>query len=99
MPRKVSINKDIRAVPKVFGLSLVFFILQFLVFGVSALVFLLNATIIKIAACGLLNGTAYILFSRMSNKGHQQRILLSPDIKLRMDTRQFINYGSSALQR
>ena len=86
MPCKVSINKDIRAVPKVFGLSLVFFILQFLVFGASALIFLLDTTIIKIAVFGLLNGAVYLLFSRLSNKGHQQRILLSPDIKRRGDT-------------
>lgn len=92
MPRKVSINKDIRAVPKVFGLSLVFFILQFLVFGLSVLIFLLNATILKIAACGLLNSAVYLLFSRMSSKGHKQRILLSPDIKMQVDTRKCLNY-------
>ncbi len=86
MPETVKINKDIRATPRVFGLSLVFFVLQFMVFGVSALVFLMNATWIKIMACGLLNIAVYFFFYRLSNKGHQQRILLSPDINLQIDT-------------
>ncbi len=88
MPRTVKINKDIRVSPRVFGLSLMFFVLQLLVFGVSALVFLLNATFIKVVACGLLNGGAYFLFSRASGKGHQQRILLSADITAQVDTAQ-----------
>jgi hypothetical protein len=84
--RKFNSFIEFRASPRVFRLSLLYTVMQIMVFGITALVFLLNATLISILVWMMINICSYVVFNKASNKRHQQRIMLSPDIHEQPDS-------------
>ncbi len=83
---KVKVNKELRAEPRVFGLSLALFLALFAVVGVSAGI-VVQLGFGLIIPSGIIIVVAYIFFLKMSNNAHVRKMLTASDyIKFYEDT-------------
>jgi membrane protein implicated in regulation of membrane protease activity len=80
------VTKDLRSVPRIAGLTLLYFMLLLFVFMFAVLLLLLRATALKIFIFFCVMIVAYILCLYLCRNEHRTKIGNSPDIKGIFDT-------------